>query len=327
MISFKKAPAVAVALVAAIGLAALNFTPPRAQAVQPAVDLATAGAFAILAGTPNITDAGNASTITGDVGLSPASGAGIGLLCSQVTGTIYSVDVAGPMPCRTTDATLLGTAKGHLTAAYNDVAGRLPVISAPTELGGTTKTPGVYGSAATTFSITSGAGTLVLDGQGDPSSIFIFEMAASGTGLTAGPGSIVSLTNGAQACNVFWRVDTATIDTGAVFKGNILALNSITVNTGANIDGRLLARNGSVTLAASTVTRSVCAAAATPTPTPAVTGTPTITTSGGAVSAAPSFPNTGPASDSRSLAPWIIIPASIVLALLSFYLIRKQRTA
>ncbi|MBA3281760.1 MAG: DUF3494 domain-containing protein, partial [Acidimicrobiia bacterium] len=220
---------------------------PAADAVSPApVSLGTADPFAILAGTA-ITDVPN-SVISGDVGLSPGTGAAIGVTCSEVSGTIYSVDAGGPLPCRVTDPGLLTTAKNDLTAAYTDVAGRTPVTTVPTELGGTTKIPGVYDSAATTFGITAGAGPLILDAEGDPNGVFIFEMESAATGLTAGPGSQVQLTGGAQACNVFWRLTSATIDTTAVFKGNILALTSITVNTGANVEGRLLARNGQVSL-------------------------------------------------------------------------------
>lgn len=244
-----------------VGLAGIVLTGPIVRAAHPTVDLQTAAPFAILAGTPNITDAGNSSVINGNVGLSPATGAGIGLLCSQVTGTIYSVDATGPLPCRVTNGPLMVTAKNHLTAAFTDAAGRTPLTTVPTELGGTTLTDGVYDSASTTFGITAGAGPLILDGQGDPSSVFIFEMDAAGTGLTVGPGSVVSLVNGAQACNVFWRVDTAALDTGATFKGTILALNSITVANGTNIEGRLLARNGNVTLDNDTITVPTCAAA------------------------------------------------------------------
>ncbi|MDB5181213.1 MAG: hypothetical protein JWO54_976 [Candidatus Saccharibacteria bacterium] len=229
------------------------------QAAQPSVDLRTASPFAILSGTPNITDAGNASVITGNVGLSPATGAGTMLTCSQVTGTIYSVDAAGPLPCRITNAPLLLTAKNNLTTAYNDVAGRTPLTTLPTELGGRILVAGVYDSSSTTFGITAGAGALVLDGQNDSSSVFIFQAPFSGNGLNVNSGSTVSLINGAQACNVFWRVDSAAIDTTATFVGTILALNSITVANGANIQGRLLARNGSVTLINDTITASVCA--------------------------------------------------------------------
>ena len=237
--------------------AGLVFTRPIAVRAFPnpaTIDLGTSGNFALLAGTPNITDAGGASVIIGDVGLRPAAGSGIGLTCSQVTGTIYSVDATGPAPCVVQNDGLLNIAKIGLTAAYDDAAGRLADATVATELGGTTKTAGVYVSAATTFQITAGAGPLVLDGLGDSSSVFIFKMGFAGTGLTVGPGSVVSLINGAQAKNVFWQVDTATIDTTAVFKGNILALTSITVANSANIQGRLLARNGSITLDHNTIT-------------------------------------------------------------------------
>jgi hypothetical protein len=229
------------------------------HAAQATVNLGSASPFAILSGTPNITDAGNASVIHGNVGLSPATGAGIGLTCSQVTGTIYSVDATGPLPCRVTNGPLLVTAKNNLTAAYIDAAGRTPLTTVPTELGGTTLTAGVYNSSSTTFGITAGAGALVLDGQNDPSSVFIFQAPFSGTGLSVGSGSTVSLINSAQACNVFWRVDTAAINTTANFVGTVLALNSISVANGATIQGRLLARNGNVTLINDTITASVCA--------------------------------------------------------------------
>jgi len=288
----------------------------RVYAAQSTVNLGTAAPFAILAGTPNITDAGNTSVIKGNVGLSPATGAGIGLTCSQVTGTIYSVDAAGPLPCRVTDGPLLVTAKNDLTTAYNDAAGRTPVTTVPTELGGTTVTAGVYDSASTTFGITAGAGPLVLDGQNDPSSVFIFEAGASGTGLTVGPGSTVSLINGAQACNVFWRVDTASINTTANFKGSVLALNSITVANGATIEGRLLARNGNVTLINDTITTPTCAS------TPSGGGS--TDTSDTKNTAAPRLPNTGFLSINST--GWLIISVAIIaLAGLLVYIARKKR--
>src|SRR5207249_2861185 len=59
----------------------------------------------------------------------------------------------------------------------------------------------------------------------------------------------VILSGGARAANVFWQVgSSATLGTGSVFKGNILALASITVTTGAAVEGRLLARTAAVTL-------------------------------------------------------------------------------
>jgi hypothetical protein len=301
-----------------IGLIGIALTVARAYAAQPTVNLATATPFAILAGTPNITDVANSSVITGNVGLSPATGAGIGLLCSQVTGTIYSVDATGPLPCRVTNGPLMVTAKNDLTAAFIDAAGRTPVTTVPTELGGTTKTAGVYDSGSTTFQITAGAGPLVIDGQNDPSSVFIFEMGFGGTGLTVGPGSTVSLINGASACNIFWRVDTASINTTAVFKGTIMALNSITVANGANIEGRLLARNGSVTLNNDTIT----------VPTTCNT-TPTTTSSSSSTGATvPGLPNSGIRPTQKGITLWLIaLPAGAIIVLASLYLMLKRRTS
>lgn len=302
-------------LVGVIGAAGLVITSRLVYAAPAAVNLGTAAPFAILAGTPDIANTGP-SVITGNVGLSPATGAGIGLTCAQVTGTIYAVDAAGPVPCAVEDGPLMVTAKNDLTAAFIDVAGRTPVSTVNSELGGTTKTAGVYDSGSTTFEITAGAGPLVLDGQNDPSSVFIFEMGFAGTGLTVGPGSVVSLINGAQACNVFWRVDTASIDTTAVFKGNILALNSITVANGANIEGRLLARNGNVTLINDTVT----------VPATCVAGSSTDDGSG-SDSPVPGLPNAGVSPQDKSNALWfMVVPAGVILGVFALYVAHRKLT-
>jgi hypothetical protein len=276
------------------------------NAAQPTVNLRTASPFAILSGTPNITDAGNSSVINGNVGLYPASGVNIGLNCTQVSGTIYSNDASGPLPCRITDSPLLLTAKNNLTTAYNDAAGRTPLITVGKELGGTTLVAGVYVSNDTTFEITN-VGPLVLDGQNDPSSVFIFQAPFEGTGLTVGPGSTVSLVNGAQACNVFWRVDTASINTTGTFVGTVLALNSISVANGATINGRLLARNGSVTLDNDTITASICA------------GNDTL-------DATPGLPNTGGTSGRNTILAIAISTFFATAALLTVYAFFKKRS-
>ena len=249
---------VGIALIVAIG--AMAGRTANASHVSP-VGLGTAASFAILAGQ-SITDVPT-SVITGDVGLSPATGAQIGLLCTQVAGTIYSVDAFGPLPCRVTNPGLLTTAKQSLTDAIGDVVlrpGGLPVTA--NQLAGQILPHGVYTSAAA-MDLASG-GELILDGGGDLNAVFIFRL---GTLLTVNNGSTVTLRNGAQACNVFWKVDSATIGTDASFRGTVLAETSITVAANSTVEGRLLAGTGSVTLDQDRITRpTTCVTAVAPIP-------------------------------------------------------------
>ncbi|HCI05361.1 TPA: DUF3494 domain-containing protein, partial [Patescibacteria group bacterium] len=165
-----------------------------------AVNLGTADNFAVLAGS-TITNTGS-SVINGDLGLSPGSSV-TGFPPGIVNGTQHVANATAVQ------------AQIDLTAAYNNAAGQTPISTVATELGGTTKTAGVYDSADGTFGIT---GTLTLDAQGDPNAIFVFKTAS--TLITAGS-SNVSLINGAQACNVFWQVgSSATLGANSVFKGN-----------------------------------------------------------------------------------------------------------
>ena len=86
------------------------------------VNLGAAGSFAILTKT-GVTDV-YASTIKGNVGASPITGAAVGLTCPEVTGTIYTVNAAGPAQCRVTNAPGLTVAVRDEEAAYTDAAGR-----------------------------------------------------------------------------------------------------------------------------------------------------------------------------------------------------------
>lgn len=235
---------------------AVMFSHPDAKAASPApVNLGAASSFSILAGS-SITDPGNASTIfTGDVGLSPATGANIGLLASQVIGgTIYAVNALGPVGS-VNNPSLLNSAKSDLLTAYNDAAGRTlaPVDVSNADLGGLTLLPNLYNSPGT-LAIT---GNLTLDGQGDPNAVFIFQMGTTLTtaaGAPGSPGSRVILINGATSGRVFWQVgSSATIGTYSDFMGTIMAAQSISLNTGATMDGRALAQIAAVNLDAITI--------------------------------------------------------------------------
>jgi hypothetical protein len=216
------------------------------RAMPAPVNLGAAGTFAILSKS-GVTDVA-ASAITGDVGSSPITGAAILVSCAEVTGTIYSVDAAGPAPCVVTNAALLTTAVGDMQAAYTDVAGRtMPdfVELGAGEVGGLTLTPGLY-SWSTGVLISSNV-TL----NGGPNDVWIFQVAGT---LTQASATQVTLTGGAVASNVIWQVAGATtIGTTAHFEGTLLDQTSIAVNTGASVTGRLLAQTA-VTLQQNVVT-------------------------------------------------------------------------
>ncbi|MFH0918836.1 MAG: ice-binding family protein [Fibrobacterota bacterium] len=221
------------------------------------VTLGSTANFAILAGS--LVSNAPASTITGNIGLSPAAGSNItGFGLTEVTGTIYTVDATGPAGS-VSAASMLTTAQGDLTIAYNDAAERTPVPTGPFlnpgsgNIGGLTLVPGLY-KFTSGLSIAGSDVTLT----GSATDVWIFQIAAD---LNVGTGIHVILAGGALAANIFWQVGTsATLGTTAVFKGTIMADQSISLNTGATLDGRALASIAAVTLASNTVTRPVATA-------------------------------------------------------------------
>ena len=212
---------------------------------QAVVNLGVAGKFVILSKS-GITDV-FPSAITGDIGTSPISGAAIHLTCAEVTGTIYSVDAAGPLPCRVINAVRLTTAVKDMQTAYTDAAGR----SNPNflnlgagNIGGKTLKPGLY--KWTTAVIIPTDVTI----SGGPTAVWIFQVAGT---LTMSSAVKITLTGGAQAKNIFWQVaGGATFGTTSHFEGIILGKTGINLKTGASINGRMLAQTA-VTLQKNTV--------------------------------------------------------------------------
>ena len=191
-----------------------------------------AAGFAVFAAS-TITNTGP-SAINGDIGLNPGS-AVTGFPPGTLTGTLHINDAAA------------NQAKLDLQAAYNDLVGR-PCTTVAPDLN-STLTPGVY-----CFSSSAQLNTaLVLDGQGNSSALFIFQI---GSTLTTASNSSVTLINGASAANVLWQVgSSATLGTNTAFQGTIIANTSITMTTGSSIvNGRAMALNGAVTMDTNRIT-------------------------------------------------------------------------
>lgn len=238
---------------------ALSLWTMDARASPIAVDLGSAGSFAVLAGS-TVTNTGP-TVVNGDIGVWPGT---------AITGYLPGLVINGAM--HAADAVALQAQSG-LTTAYNTAAGETGGSSLTgQDLGGLTLTPGIY-RFSSSAQLT---GTLNLNDLGDPNAVFVFQI---GSTLTTASSSSVAFLNTGQGgsgngANVFWQVgSSATLGTNTAFAGSILALTSITLDTGASIScGRALARNGAVTMDSNQVSigAGACgAAAATDVPEPA----------------------------------------------------------
>jgi len=316
----------AVLITVTVAGAVLSFGSTAYAADVATVPLGTSANYSVLAGS-TVTNTGP-TVLNASNGLSPGTsitGFPPGLVTAPGT-----TEIANPAAQQ---------AQVDLTAAYLDAAGRSVDTTTTADLVNLVLVGGVYaGPSKSALSLT---GPLVLDGAGNANSVFIFQTNSS---LTTASSSTITLINGAQECNVFWQVaSSATLGTGSVFAGNILAFSSITVTTGATVHGRALARNAAVTLDTNTFTTPTCAlpisaegqappVTTAPQPgTPTEPGTPQPGTPGG-----PGSPTTGqPGVPPTSLAftgPRVVLPLVLAFvfltlgaAALCFDRSRKQR--
>ena len=264
----RKALPVFIAVCLVLSLCAGVFAPvPEAKAAGPAaVNLGTAGNFAILAKS-GISTTGT-THVTGDIGVSPITATGMTgfalvappttfTTSALVTGNVYAADYDPPTP------TYMTTAVSDMETAYTAAAGvtaPAPVVELGAgNIGGMTLAPGVYKWSTGVIIPTD---VTLAGGAND---VWIFQIAQT---LDLSNGIHVNLSGGAQASNIFWQVaGQTTLGTTSVFNGNILDLKAIVLNTGATLNGRALAQTA-VTLDAATVSAPVVAPAPEPTPRP-----------------------------------------------------------
>ena len=149
-------------------------------------------------------------------------------------------------------------AKTDLLNGYNTLMGMSPTVAHDGAYGGAGETiyPGVY----TTAAAGSLNGTLTLNGNNDPNSLFVFRIAAA---FSVAAQSRVILVNGARRCNIFWIAEGA-IDmaTFTFMKGNVISHGgAISMGGQGFLEGRMFTTKGACSFNTATtyISNSLCA--------------------------------------------------------------------
>ncbi len=204
---------------------ALFFIPTISFSQAPI--LGTAADFVLFSTDGAVSNSG-ITHLTGNVGTNNGSSTGFG----NVNGVMHDGDAAS-IQCAT-----------DVLIAYGQLNNATPTNN-PAPLLGNGQT--LYGGVNFIGSPTTLSLNLILDAQGDPNAVFIFQIQGA---FSTGAGSSIELINGAQACNVFWKVEgLVSMASGTSMKGTIFANNAaIEMNTGDTLEGRAIAINGAVTV-------------------------------------------------------------------------------
>ena len=253
-----------------------NFVVPGGGTIIPissGPSLHTAVTFGILGGSAGATNQATNTIIHGDLGTTGAptlitgfhdgnnvyteTGSNIGFVTTG-PGTSGHIYTGLPAPGTTQSAAIAAQALIDATTAYNTLVA-MPPGTVEADLSGLTLGPGTYTSASTMQIIgTDSSKDLTLDGQGNPSALFVFQIGSAPTVGSAGPTGArsVNLINGALSKNVFWQVGSAATINGAgggTFSGTVISQAAISTGTAGTstlttINGRLLALGASTTI-------------------------------------------------------------------------------
>ena len=209
-----------------------------------APNLGSTACFGLFSANGSVTNSG-ISKVTGDVGSNVDLTTGFNPL--DVDGIIH------PIPDLFTAACAADLLKvyGYLNTLASDIE-----LLYPAQFGNNlVLTPHTYlmGAAA------SFTDTVILNAQGNANAVFVIKINGA---LTTGTYAAVKLINGAQAKNVYWKVEGAVnINDYSDFKGTIICNNgAINLTTGTRLDGRALTTDGALktALITTTVTTSGC---------------------------------------------------------------------
>ncbi|MBC7642167.1 MAG: DUF3494 domain-containing protein [Flavobacterium sp.] len=190
-------------------------------------NLGTSSDFVLFTKVGAVTNTG-ITHLTGNVGSNIGSSTGFG----NVDGVMHDGD---------------GTSAqcgADLLIAYNQLNTAIPnFFPAPLLGNGQTLIAGTYSIP----SVATLDHDLTLNAQGNSNAIFIFQIDGA---FATTSNSEIKLLNGAQACNVFWKVEgLVSIATGTIMKGTIVANNAaIIMNTGVKLEGRALSTSGAISV-------------------------------------------------------------------------------
>jgi len=200
-------------------------------------DLGSAACYALFSTNGSVSNTGT-TIVTGDIGTN--TGSVTGYSAANVTGTIHLIPDAST-----------ALASNDLLAAYNYIH-TLPTdieLLYPAQFGnGLVLTPHTYlMNGAATFT-----DTVFLNAEGNSNAIFVIKINGA---MNAATYSKVALINGAQATNVYWKVEGAVnLYAYSEFAGTIISNNGAIsgLNTGTELDGRALTTNGALNTTAIT---------------------------------------------------------------------------
>ncbi len=189
--------------------------------------LGTAANFVLFSTDGAVTSTG-ISQLTGNIGTNNGPSTGFG----NVNGVMHSNDL------------VTAQCAADLLIAYNQLDFAIPTFFPSPLLGnGAVFNEGVY----------SVSGAAILDGgltfnaQGDENAVFIVQIEGA---FSTNANSQILLLNGAQACNIFWKVEgLVSMASGTLMKGTIIANNAaITMSTNNVLEGRALSTTGAITV-------------------------------------------------------------------------------
>lgn len=192
-----------------------------------APNLGTAAGFVLFSSNGAVGNTG-ISQLTGNVGTNNGAITAFG----NVNGVMHNSNGA------------TASAANDLLGAYNQLNGISGGFSLAPLLGnGDTLNAGVYSISGNT----SLSQSLTLNGQGNANAVFIFKIQGA---LSTTAFAKINLINGAQACNVFWKVEgLVSMASGTFMRGTIIANNAaISMSANDTLEGRALSTTGAITI-------------------------------------------------------------------------------